>query len=197
MKDWDRFKLKSDILSTWVTIIAALFGGWWAYDQYLEKVESDKIARSLEHIVRFNSEPISMSYRNIEEKSGTEAAEVFNKTEEGEDKLANFVTEMVEKNSLRKDINVVLEFYEHMHICACVNLCDKTTLAFFFGKNAYNFAGLFAPYISLQRKALRDETYGHGVTDLAKVYIAGGESSKWNCAIQKPVRESNQNIRSN
>jgi hypothetical protein len=185
MSNLDHIKIKSDILSTWITIIAALLGGWWAYDQYREKVANDKIERSLEQIVRFNTEPISTAHGNIEEKSGEEAAAIFAKIGEGEEQLGKFIVDMVATKSLARDINLIVEFYEHMHICACVDLCDKKTLTFFFGKNAYSFYGLFAPYIAKKRDSLRDTSFAYGVADLAKVYSAG-DSLDWACSIRKP-----------
>lgn len=165
----EKIKLLSDVIATWVTIIGAFAGGIFALIQYTDQVSSARVQETLKYVERFNKEPLQNASARLEAFWNQRAEKVLNPVE-GEQALSTYINSEIRNNKLEKDTALLLSFFDSLRTCTCAKLCDEGTTRQFFGKQAYDFHGLYHPYIVSQRNNLRDTSFGAGVESLAHSY---------------------------
>jgi hypothetical protein len=89
---------------------------------------------------------------------------------DGETALSKFLEQTIGEKGLDPAISTVMDFYDELHACTTSGLCDRDTAVRFFGKYAYDFHGLLAPHIEVQRAELRDRQIGSGVDFFSREY---------------------------
>jgi len=180
-----KFKYWSDIAAIWVTILGVFFGGISAFIEYSDKLYSDRIKVTLEYVTRFNSAPLREARSKVEQFWDTNAETVFKKSDESEEALRTFVVDSIRNQELADDTELIIEFFEDIHVCVHAKICDETTAIRFFGKQSYDFYGINFPYIAEQRRRTKDEFFGCGVESFKKSYKTGKSIYQFSCTLNK------------
>lgn len=165
----EKIKLISDVIATWVAILGAFAGGIFALIQYTDQISSARVQETLKYVERFNKEPIQNATARLEEFWNERAGKILNPAG-GEQALSEYINSEIGNNKLEKDTALLLSFFDSLQTCSCAKLCDEGTALQFFGKQAYDFHGLYHPYLVSQRDNLRDTSFGAGVESLAHSY---------------------------
>jgi hypothetical protein len=179
----DKIKLYSDLFATWVAIIGAGVSGTFALVQYYSNSSAERAKVALEYVERFNRSPLQDARSRLEKFWDKRAEAVFARTKAGDKELTDFVVKTVRGSRLTGDIDLVVEFFEDLHACTCGKVCDEALAKRFFGKYSFDFYGLMFPYLTDQRRRLKDNSFGRGIESFAKAQSTGRMDAEVSCRV--------------
>lgn len=166
----ERVKIVSDILATWVAIVAAITSGWFALWEYHSNSRADRVKTTIGFSDVFRSDSYMPARAALSQYGAQHANELFAKSAMGDEHLSLYVIDTINKEGLAKDISVVIGFFDELHACSCGKACDTELSVRLFGRDSRLFFANFYPYIAQQRIKLRNNEYGLGVEYFAKSY---------------------------
>jgi len=169
---WERNRQSVEIVGVWVEALGVVTAAVLGIHQYRENSRADKVNVTFKYLDRFQEERLFAARGRLESAWNTRRGEVFALLQQpdGETELAKFLEKTIGDNGLDPDIGTVMDFFDELQACTTSGLCDRDTAVRFFGKYAYDFHGLLAPHIALQRKELRDPQIGSGIDFFSREY---------------------------
>ena len=176
---WERNRHSVEIIGIWVEALGVVTAAVLGIQQYRENSQADKVNITLKYLDRFQEERIFKARGDLDAAWNARREEVFALLQQpdGEAKLAAFLEKTIADGSLDPAIGTVMDFFDELQACTTSGLCDRDTAIRFFGKYAYDFHGLLAPHIALQRKELRDVQIGSGVDFFSREYRRAREKA--------------------
>jgi hypothetical protein len=177
---WDRNRQSVEIVGIWVEALGVVTAAVLGIQQYRENSQADKVNITLKYLDRFQEDRIFKARGDLDAAWNARREEVFALLQQpdGEAKLESFLEKTIAESGLDPAIATVMDFFDELQACTTSGLCDRETAIRFFGKYAYDFHGLLAPYIALQRKALRDLQIGSGVDFFSREYRQAREKAE-------------------
>lgn len=171
----ERTKILSEIASTWLGILAIIFGGLFAVQQYLDKEKGEQVKEALNFLDRYHRESFSAARAALDvgwEKHDAEYQNFWKipKTGNFDDKGFNdFVVEVVVKEKLQQHLFRMIEFYEALDVCVERNICDRETCALLFKADARAYFNLHHSYISKMRIENNNLKFADGFEHFVKL----------------------------
>lgn len=169
---WERNRQSIEIIGIWVESLGVLAAALLGIQQYRENSRAEQVDITLKYLERFQEDRIFSARSQLENAWNARRDEVFALLQQpdGETALSQFLEKTIADNGLEPAIATVMDFFDGLQACTTSGLCDQDTALRFFGKYAYDFHGLLAPHIALQRKQLRDPQIGSGVDYFSREY---------------------------
>lgn len=170
MTQLQRWKASSDVLATWVGIIAAISGGIFATYEYLENKEASRIRETLVFVERFSKSPIYDVRRRLDEVWYANLAKLESalQTRTNDEQYTQFILDFIERKKLDADVREMIEFFRALAICTQNKICDERTAKAFFGDHATSFYHLHYRYITYLRNKTGDLSYGWEIQEFTK-----------------------------
>nr|AGO88286.1 protein of unassigned function [Methylobacterium oryzae CBMB20] len=158
-----------EAVSKILLIIGTLVGGGWAVYEYLEKKQDVRIAESIGYVKRFSSEPLIGAQNRIGQawyaaRSQLQilAATPVASSEEFAKRKRQLVMSVVEaspvslgsgkQRGIVSDADLIVGFFDELHICMTSNLCDKKIAQGFFRPYVERFYCLHEPFLVWKSK---------------------------------------------
>lgn len=170
MTQLQRWKAFSDVLATWVGIIAVISGGIFAAYEYLENEKASRVRETLAFVERFSRSPIYEVRRRLDEAWYPNLAklETALKTRTSDEQYTQFILDFIERKKLDADVREMIEFFRALAICTKNQICDERTAKSFFGDHAMSFYHLHYRYITYLRNKTGDISYGSEIQQFIK-----------------------------
>ncbi|NOH61143.1 hypothetical protein [Vibrio sp. RE88] len=149
----------SDMLTSWLTILAIGIGGFWAILQYVENQKKNRVQETLKYVHIYNSGEMHKAQRTIARfwdvnSTGYQVAEEEADLEKSDRAIAQFIVTKLLKESHKPtemSIWLVVDFYESLMVCVSQKLCDQDTALAFFGEQAIYDYNSFHHYFEFVR----------------------------------------------
>ena len=159
-----------DIAET-ISYIIVIIGSFFAIYQYIDMLHQDKVKETLSYESRLNSDKYLEAKSTIakawlpQEKFFKELQIRGVKSTKDKDKILELIsTNVIEKNSLNNNIDLLCDFYDSLNICLEQNICDKKSTINFFTPYANRFFKLHKSYILTRREFI--DNYCNGLENL-------------------------------
>ena len=160
-----------ELLPPWITVGALIVGGIFAVQQYVEKKSDDRIKEAINFLDRYNREPFSIAHDRIE------IAWEANAKDEEKCKAAagcvadfnSFLMGVIEKESLRSSVFVIVDFYSSLAACVDEGICDKSISKRFFRDEAASYFYRHYPLIMQEREQQKNTKFGAGLESIANL----------------------------
>lgn len=139
--------------------LSIIAGAAYGIVQY-ERVKLDgQLKQTLSLYDKFNSAPFSGYRENL-----TEIAVSLKNS----DDFARVIIELVERDGIKKSLNMTLDFFDGVKICMENEICDRNTARDLFKARANEIYQLFFPYIEKVRKQNNSNEYAKGLSYVSK-----------------------------
>ena len=120
---------------------------------------------------RYNKPPFSAAHDQIE-TAWERNAKAEEKCRAAADCAANFnvfLLEVIEKESMRSSIFVIVDFYSSLAACVDEGICDKAISKRFFRDEAAAYFRRHYPLIIQERDAQNNKKFGMGLQSIAEL----------------------------
>lgn len=166
-----RIKTVSEIIATWVGLVAVISGGVFAIVEYRDKARMERVRTTLEFLQRANTPPV------VDARGAVQAAWVPHhealKRAVAREESDNLVIEVVRSSNLQQPLVTLIDFYDSLQICVESMLCEPSVAISLFGRDAQKLYHLHHAFILKQRDDLADRLFALKFENFA----TGG---KWN-----------------
>lgn len=137
----EKIKLVFRLIST----LALTFGAIYGYVEYSNSIADTKISRSLEFFREFRSAQILDARKEVHAAIDS----VYNDNSISDSAAADIKRiEKFDDAETRTNLSVVLEYFDHLYLCAKKNLCDRSTVVDLLKGEASHLLGLVSPVIA-------------------------------------------------
>jgi len=167
---WDDLKTKSDIITSWITVIGLLVGAAFAVYEFYESKEKDRIERTFKFYSDFHAPEFQRSKDKFETqwvKNSPTAAKILNATdispEQKNQKYSENVISQINTFQLHSDLIKVIVFLENVAVCVKLRLCDEASAREFFGTYGKNLFRTYYPYINDLRNKWKDQNFARSL----------------------------------
>jgi hypothetical protein len=162
----EEVKRLSDIIATWITILALSCGGFFTFFQYLDSKEKERIERTMTFHTHFNELVILDSRLKLDEnwdslnRNIIKALTAKNQSQDDiSHKYKSIIRNAIHRDiKLRKSIIIVAEFLESVVICVEENLCENSSAKSLFGEYGKSFFRQYYPYICEHGAMCKDDS---------------------------------------
>jgi hypothetical protein len=164
-------KTVSEIVSSWVGLVALIAGGAFGVVQYLEKERGDRVKVTLDFLERQNITPVLEARRNLLAKWRPHQPSLIAMLARPDGGVADFnafVLTVIKDEELFEDVVTVMDYYESLQICVESKVCDATTTRALFQQDAKVFFNLHYPFIADQKKERSDPNFGRLLQTFAR-----------------------------
>jgi len=158
-----KWKIWSDLIVVWLTMIGTLAGGGYALIQYLDNSNAERAKETLKFVERFDKDRLYDSRQKIDIALMQMEEGLRKKIKEGEPEYLTYLEAGINEKLISHHLNQLFDFYDQLHACSLANLCDTDISIRFFGKYAYDLVGTIFPYIEKQKTQSGDAQYGSGI----------------------------------
>lgn len=146
-----------DLILKIILIVGGILAAW----QYFSVQQENRIKQTMEQLKTFNSDPLLESHLKLQQ-TWDQYISVFQKLNlqqvaDNEMKIkiqTKIVIEVITKNKLQREIELIINFYENLQICVHHNICDATVSHAFFDEYAKSFYKLHKPWIKARRNVI-------------------------------------------
>lgn len=155
----ERVKPISEILSTWVGLLALLAGGTFSLIQYVQKDHGERVKETLSFLDRQMRDPVMTARRTLSAawlKRDPELDRLIDDKASTRDDYVGFVVKVVNEESLYESMIVMIDFYDGLHVCIVNEICDAKVSAELFREDARAFWSLHQPFIARIREKRQD-----------------------------------------
>jgi len=147
--------------------LSIIAGAAYGIVQY-ERVKLDgQLKQTLSLYDKFNSAPFSGYRENLTEAVSNNAEKIAVSLKNSDD-FARVIIELVERDGIKKSLNMTLDFYDGVKICMENEICDRNTARDLFKARANEIYQLFFPYIEKVRKQNNSNEYAKGLSYVSK-----------------------------
>lgn len=148
----------------WIELILKsllVIGSIGAVYQYFDLKQEDRVKQTMEQLQVFNSKPIleaRLTLAKVWEPYQATFQQLNQQTVTNEqDKqqiLSKIVIPIIQQKTLRREINLLVDFFDNLDICVQHHLCDGPVAQAFFQGYAQSFYHLHQPWIAEQRQSI-------------------------------------------
>lgn len=164
-------KIISDMLVSWIGVCGLLVGAGWTLVEYYGNKDKEESQHTLKYVTAFNSGELFKAQTLIAETWSSNSQKLEALIEAGdESKLAEFVVNTANKESVRNSIWIVIDFYESLATCVKEEICSKGNALEFFGERSLRFYNLHHYFIEATRQELGDDKYAKRLQGFASTY---------------------------
>lgn len=182
MVDWERVKLKSDILISWLSLTGAVVAavvGLLGYQEAQEKKISDQQQAALDFIARYNSTTLWYARARLqgtmnilasglpEALSGIPSLEAINLASERY--YAERAAEQMRSDGTYISAMLIVRFFDELLICMDAGICDQSASLTFFADEAYQYQYAFGAEIDRIQKTRPN--FGLGLESIASTSV--------------------------
>jgi hypothetical protein len=170
MLSLDRVKTLSDIVSSWIGLVALIVGGVFAIVQYLDKEKADRVKTTLEFLQKFNTAPVVDARKAVLSAwagNNERVALAVTHSASEPDTYPKLVAEIVKAKALYEPLITVIDFYDSLQICVETKLCDSSATTSIFQRDARVFFNVHYPFFIEQRKERVDPAFAEKLQALA------------------------------
>jgi hypothetical protein len=166
----EQLKVKIELFSKLLTLLATLTGGGFALFQYIDNANAERVKETLFFVEKFDKDNFLKSRSKINSFFKNIESELYEKVS-NETEYSNFITEQIKDNSfIEDDLELVFDFYDELYVCVSNVLCDQKVALEYFGKYAYDIIGVGSPYVKNIKEKSHDRFYGSGIMFFFKEY---------------------------
>ncbi len=154
---WDEFQRgtlweKINALVSVLTLLAAVFGIWWVFNDFANNAAQKRVDRTLTYVERYHADSLVQArerlaipwfqYTDVLQS----AREVGQLRRETFDKIAesNIAEDQANEGRLVLDVLLLHGFFEELSTCVEHNRCDRQTACRHFAKPAKNLMSLYS-----------------------------------------------------
>lgn len=152
-------KTISDMLAAWVSILAAVFAGWWALTEYRGEIHKSQVERVLAYLHDFDSPENSASrtklFQALQDQQHEIDAVLTNDKQPIEEinrLYSQLIVQTVDSGDRFADFLSVAQLLEEISLCVNKSLCDGETVQLFFLREGRGFVRTWMPYICKLRR---------------------------------------------
>jgi hypothetical protein len=168
---WD--KLAKTMLSG-VTILAIIFGGLFSLNEYLERKQENKVARTLDLVDAYSKEDVISAQQDLDwhYDKNIDAINAALDSENFTEDFSAIIIQLIEKHDLSRQVDRLFYFYRTVAICTLASLCDKSTVESYFKHQGVVFFNQYYPYICQRRLVSGDNGIWMTVQEFFKPNLA-------------------------
>lgn len=173
----ERKKAISDIIVSWLGVLAVAAGGMFGFVQYLDYKKERRVSETLKFIERYSKAPYFQAQTKLNGvwiNKTEEMEEILiqnNKTKKEIDgEFSEFIVNQINQNEIREHFLIMMFFYESLAVCAEKHLCDVDTTLAFFGKSIVGFYHQHFPFILHLREETNNARLAISIETFSKKY---------------------------
>jgi hypothetical protein len=160
--------------------LSLIYGIGYSWFQFTEAKQDKRVEQSLTLFRHFNSAPFT-AYREKINNALIKNKEPIIAAAANEQALEAKIAEVVIKEAITTDLDLIMDFYDGVAFCAARQICDSDVALNLFHGRAKEFYINFYQYINLQRQSFGGNEFGLGVETIVR--LGKKEQSK-----NQPVR---------